>query len=118
MLAGAMIATIVACGGGGGGGGGTTTGPTITTHPLTHSVAEGNATSFTVAASGAGLTYQWYKDGAVLPSATGSTYSIGSAATANIGSYYAIVSNIDGSTASNVATLSVTGTGGVDTTIK
>ena len=43
-------------------------------------VDAGAPASFSVAASGAALTYQWQKNGASLPGATGSVYSIPSAA--------------------------------------
>ncbi|MBS1702562.1 MAG: immunoglobulin domain-containing protein [Armatimonadetes bacterium] len=115
-LAVALVATLIACGGGGGTA--TVAGPSIVTQPSSVSVAEGSAASFSVTASGSDLQYQWYKDGATLSGATTSSYSVAAAATTDIGSYYVVVSNIDGSVSSDVVSLSVTGSGGLDTTIK
>ncbi len=85
------------------------TAPTITTQPSSSSVTSGNAASFSVAASGtATLTYQWRKDGTAISGATSSTYSIGSAAANDAGSYTVVVTNSVGSATSNAATLTVT----------
>ena len=112
----ALVATLAACGGSGGDSG--VAGPTITSQPHSQNVAEGSNVSFSVSASGASLTYQWYKDGSIVPGAVASTYSVGGVDATDIGSYYAVVSNVGGSTASNVATLKVTGSGGLDGTVK
>jgi hypothetical protein len=116
VLFASFIATLVACGGSGGTS--TPVGPSIIVQPVSRTVSEGTAVSFSVSASGADVTYQWYKNGAVIPSATSTTYSIASAASTNIGSYYAVATNVEGAAASNIANLSVTGTGGVDGTVK
>lgn len=83
--------------------------PTITTQPLSQSVAVGGSVSLTVAASGtAPLSYQWSKDGAAIANATAATYTVASATTASAGSYTVLVSNAAGSVTSSPATLTVT----------
>jgi sugar lactone lactonase YvrE len=53
------------------------TGPiAITARPLSQNVTAGQGVTFSVAASGSGLAYQWLKDGVVLAGATGAAYSI------------------------------------------
>ena len=50
--------------------------PTITTHPQTQTVCENGSVTFTVAATGSGLTYQWVKAGADISGATDTSYTI------------------------------------------
>lgn len=69
---------------------------------------EGTAVSFSVAASGANLTYQWRKDGNNITGANGATYTIASPVPASAGSYDVIVGGSCGaSVTSNAATLTV-----------
>ncbi len=87
--------------------------PSITSQPASVSVVAGNSASFTVVASSASaLTYQWYKgavgSGTAISGATAATYTIGSVASADAGTYYAKVTNTTGSTTSSAVTLSVT----------
>ncbi len=83
------------------------TAPTITTQPISQSVNSGGTATFTVAATGNGtLSYQWYNASGAISSATGSSYTTGTA-----GSYYVIVTNtLNGtttSTKSSTATLTI-----------
>ena len=83
--------------------------PVITTQPVSQSVVPGTKVDFTVAAAGtAPFSYQWQKNGANISGATGSTYSIASAAAADAGQYRAIVTNSVGTATSSAATLTVT----------
>jgi hypothetical protein len=69
--------------------------PAITTHPApTKDVCEGADVSFSVVASGAGLTYQWYKGDLANPvvGATSATYTILGATPAHSGTYFCVVS--------------------------
>src|SRR5690606_1854717 len=84
-----------------------TAGPTITTQPSSKDVCEGTSTSFTVAATGTGLVYQWRRNGVNLPGANGSTLAISNVAQANAGSYDVVVSASCGSVTSATATLTV-----------
>src|SRR5204863_124722 len=51
------------------------TAPAITNNPGSQTVCLGSPAIFSVTATGAGLTYQWYKDGAVIGGATYSSYT-------------------------------------------
>ena len=83
--------------------------PVITTQPVSQSVVPGTKVDFTVTAAGtAPFSYQWQKNGANLSGATGSTYTIASAAAADAGQYRAIVTNSAGTATSAAATLTVT----------
>jgi glucose/arabinose dehydrogenase len=84
--------------------------PTITTQPSSQTVASGQSATFSVVASGtAPLSYQWTRNGAVIPGATASSYTLGSATAADSGaSFQCVVSNAFGTTTSLPATLTVT----------
>ncbi len=81
--------------------------PLITAQPQSRTVGVGSAVEFTVTASGAGSTYQWKKDGNAIAGQTQSTYTIGSAAKTDAGTYTVVVSNECGSVTSTSAVLSV-----------
>lgn len=72
--------------------------PAINSQPSPKSVCAGNTATFTVAASGSGLTYHWRKGGVNLVNgghvsgATSATLTISSAAAADAGSYDVVVS--------------------------
>src|SRR5882762_7297868 len=83
--------------------------PTIISQPQSQTVLVGQSASFLVTASSSlSMSYQWYFNGASLPGATGSTYSLSSIATGNAGNYRVVVANSTGGTTSQVATLTVT----------
>ena len=64
--------------------------PVITLDPVSQTVFAGTSVQLTVAATGSGpLSYQWYKNGAILSGATNTTLSIASAALSDNGTYYA-----------------------------
>lgn len=84
------------------------TAPNVSTDPTSQTVDVGDAVDFVVVASGTSpMTYQWYKGGSSIASATSSTYSIASAQLTDAGSYYVIVTNTGGSDTSATATLTV-----------
>ncbi|MEA3186247.1 MAG: hypothetical protein QOD99_77 [Chthoniobacter sp.] len=84
-----------------------TVAPTIDTQPASQTVNPGQAVTFTVAATGApDPTYQWYKNNALINSATNASYSIASASGTNWGNYTVNAINTSGTATSNVATLS------------
>src|SRR6185436_15860444 len=68
--------------------------PAITTQPVAaQTVCEGAVnTTFSVVASGTGLTYQWKKNGVDIGGATASSYVIATAVTADAGTYTVQVS--------------------------
>ncbi len=84
--------------------------PNITTHPVSQTVPSGQAATFTVAASGTGpLSYQWQRNGANIPGATLSSYTINTVSQTDSGAKFrVIVSNNFGSATSNEAVLTVT----------
>ena len=81
--------------------------PAITSQPANVSVQTGLSFSVGATASGGNLSYQWSKDGAVIASATSSTYSKSSAGSSDAGSYSVVVTNPLGSATSNSATVTV-----------
>lgn len=89
----------------------TPTAPTITTQPVSQSVATGQKAIFSVVATGtASLSYQWQKNNANITGATSSSYTTPATILADNGSTYrCIVTNSAGSATSNAATLTVTG---------
>src|ERR1700761_2663311 len=93
------IGTITGCGGGGGGGSSTgITAPQITSSPNSLATPAGTSATFTVVATGSGLTYQWYKvntsnQGVAISGATSASYTISSVSATDGGSYYAVVTN-------------------------
>ncbi len=82
----------------------------ITTQPISQTVVERNAVTFTVVASGsfAPYTYQWRKNGINIPGATASSLSFLSTIIGNAGSYDVVIHSLDNSIiSSNTATLTV-----------
>ncbi len=69
--------------------------PSVTMHPRARSVTENDSTSFLVIAiGGAGLAYQWQRNGVDIDGATSARYAIAQAAVADSGALYrCIVSN-------------------------
>ena len=84
--------------------------PVITAQPESVSTMEGSPVSFTVAATGANLTYTWYKDDVELPDSNTPSYTIGSVTYADEGSYTVTVSNEGGSVTSTPAVLVISKT--------
>ncbi len=83
--------------------------PAISTQPVAQSVPVGAAATFAVVASGTPApTYQWRKDGAVVPGATSATLTFATVTEAHAGAYSVVVSNSAGSVSSASATLTVT----------
>lgn len=85
-----------------------TAAPTIVNHPISQAIMETSPVTFTVSASGTGLTYQWQFNNLNINGATGASYTIPNVTTANAGSYKVIVTNTAGNVTSNSATLTVT----------
>jgi hypothetical protein len=67
----------------------------------------GGTVSFSVAASGSGLGYQWRKNGAALSGGTAASYTLSAVKTTDAGNYDVVVSNSSGSVTSGFATLTV-----------
>src|SRR5215207_11384283 len=84
--------------------------PSITTQPADTTAPVGGASSLSVAATGDGLFYQWFKNGALIPGATQAALNFGSAQVADSAAYYVVVSNSSGSVTSPTAKLLVVST--------
>lgn len=91
------------------------TNPVVTAHPSSTEVYEGQAATFTVAATGGGLSYQWQKsdnagvDWSDVSGATSTSYTTAATVrtTDNNDQFRCVVTNLAGSVTSSAATLSV-----------
>jgi hypothetical protein len=82
--------------------------PSITSQPVSLSVAAGFPAAFNVTAVGAPpLAYQWSKNGYSIGGATNSNFTLPSALPSDAGTYAVIVTNFYGSVTSAPATLTV-----------
>lgn len=66
--------------------------PAIATQPISSSVCPNGTVTLSVVATGTDLTYQWFKNGVLITSATSATYSILAAALSDAGDYTVTVS--------------------------
>lgn len=82
---------------------------TITTAPASQAAVAGSTITLTVAATGPGtLSYQWLKNGAVIPGATSASLVLNNAQTTDSGSYNVLVTSSAGvSTYSALATVTI-----------
>jgi beta-galactosidase len=99
----ALSLGLISCGGSSG------TPPTITTQPQNQSVAQGQAATFTVVATGTPpLNYQWMENGMAISGATSASYiTPPTTPTDNNAQFAVVVSNGSGSVTSSSATLTV-----------
>lgn len=83
--------------------------PSITSHPASVSMAEGQTVTFSVSATGSvPLTYQWQRNNVNIAGANGSSYVTPPVATGENGATFrCVVTNAAGSATSNEATLTV-----------
>ncbi len=80
--------------------------PAITTQPVSVSICGGQSVTFSVAATGSNLTYQWRKKGVAISGATSATYTVASTGAADAGDYTVLVTGAcTPAVTSNVATL-------------
>ena len=83
--------------------------PVITAQPLGQAVGYGGSETMSVSVTGSPpLVYQWFKDGAAIPNASGSSYYIASAIPTYAGSYTVTIANGQGTVTSAAAALTVT----------
>lgn len=82
--------------------------PVIAIQPFDQEVSVGQPVSFSVSATGNGLTYQWLRNGFAIPGATNATYTIASPQEADVASYKVRISSSGGAIDSAPGTLSVT----------
>jgi hypothetical protein len=89
--------------------GSTNAAPTITTQPISRTVAAGSPASFTTVVTGSPTpTLQWFKNSVAVPGATTELLTFASAALADAGSYTLVATNSLGTATSNTVTLTVT----------
>ncbi len=81
--------------------------PAITTQPAAQTACVGGSASFTVAATGTGLTYQWRRNGTDITGETGATLTINPVTAGNAGSYTVVVTGGGCSVTSNAVNLTV-----------
>lgn len=82
--------------------------PAITAQPVDQSVTAGGQATFSVTATGSGLSYQWQRDGNAIPGATSSSYTTPVTSSGDDGaSFTVVVTNVSGSITSSGATLTV-----------
>jgi hypothetical protein len=121
LLAVALAATgFDGCGGGGGSGSAavTATAPQITQNPASATVPAGSSASFSVTATGSGLTYQWYVNNSPIAGAIAASYSTPPTTAANSGESFTVtVSNSLGSRTSTAAVLTVTAAAAASTDV-
>ncbi len=88
--------------------------PAITRQPANAVAALGTQATFSVGVTGTSpLTYQWLRNGAVIPGATGTGYTTQATTSADNGAEFSvIVSNVAGSVTSSTALLTVVGASG------
>jgi hypothetical protein len=82
--------------------------PAITAQPQNQAVLTGATTTFSVTASGSGLSYQWLKNGTAISGATSASYTTNAASWQdNNTSYSVTVTNAGGSVTSSAAKLNL-----------
>jgi pectin methylesterase-like acyl-CoA thioesterase len=85
--------------------------PGITAEPASVTAAQGAPASFTVAATGnPAPTYQWNKNGNIIPNATNATLNFAAVVPTDAASYAVLINNAGGATNSVTVTLTVTST--------
>ena len=67
--------------------------PTIDVAPLSQVAWLGQPVTFSVSATGLGMTYKWFKDGVEIPGATGTSYTLASVASGDAATYRVQVFN-------------------------
>src|ERR1019366_8948725 len=69
------------------------TGPASLREPVSRLARPGARVSFSVSASGSGLSFRWYFNGALVPGVLSDTLLITNASSLNVGDYYVVASN-------------------------
>ena len=79
----------------------------VVSAPVSLTNCPGTSASFSVSATGTGLSYQWYKGGTRLAGQTGSSLVLASVSAADAGTYSVVVSGTCGNAVTNSASLTV-----------
>lgn len=108
-----VVCTLVACGGGGSAPPPPPPAPTISAQPVSQTVQTDGSATYSVTASGTGLSFQWTRNGAAIAGATGTSYATPAASWQDQGARFAVVvSNAGGSVTSSDATLTLAASAG------
>ena len=81
--------------------------PVVSAQPQSQFVTPGTPVTFSIAATGGGLGYQWKKDGSAIGGANQSSLALAPASANSVGFYSVTVSNTAGSIESAIATLTL-----------
>ncbi len=82
--------------------------PAVTDISAADDICENGSYTYTTSATGTSpITYQWYKDGNVINTATSVSYNISSAATTDAGTYFCRATNVCGVDQTNQAVLTI-----------
>jgi sugar lactone lactonase YvrE len=81
--------------------------PTITQSPASRNAVQGTTVVFTVAATGEGVSYQWFFNGIPLLAANAPTLTLTDVPATAAGRYWVVVTNVAGPATSAQATLTV-----------
>src|SRR5204863_2214024 len=76
----------------------------VSTAPVSLTNCPGSSASFSVSASGTGVSYQWYKGTSALAGQTGSSLILNNASSADAASYSVVVSGACGNSVTSTAT--------------
>src|SRR5207249_3034689 len=79
----------------------------VSSAPVSVTNCPGTSASFSVTASGTGLSYQWFKGGSALADQTGSSLTRNNVSAADAGTYSVVVSGVCGNPITNSANLTV-----------
>lgn len=85
-----------------------TTAPAIVLAPAARTAGTGQSVTFSVAAAGSSISYQWLRNGMAIAGATGASLTLASVSLADAGDYAVTVSNAAGTVTSAAARLGVT----------
>ncbi|MDJ0840888.1 MAG: immunoglobulin domain-containing protein [Acidobacteriota bacterium] len=83
------------------------TAPTVSSQPVNEEACAGGSASFSVSATGDGLSYDWRKNGVSLGAPDSNTLTISNVGSTDLGSYTCVISNSCDSVTSSAATLSL-----------
>ena len=81
--------------------------PSVTMPPISTNTCTGGRATFSISATGAGLSYQWYKGTNLLTKQTNSSLLLSNVTAADAVSYTVVLSGVCGSPVTNSASLSV-----------
>jgi hypothetical protein len=82
--------------------------PFISSQPTSQTASQGDSTAFAVNVEGQpDRSYQWRRNGTIIPGATGSTLTLSSVSAADAGTYTVVVTNSAGAVTSTGAVLTV-----------